>query len=260
MEVQEESKEPVHTRPTATFEEVEAVPRQEQCRAPPPRIGHAYPIENFIDLSWVDKGIFSDSTIKLATYMYPANVQPPKGIIFHFHGFNDRSSRRAYLSKYFADNGYQVVAFDHHGHGNSGGLIGHIHSARRLVDEAELFIDAVIEYFKKEKGWVLGKEGIPMILKGYSMGGGVAFQCAIRKPGRYQLLLLFSPAIREWKDHMFYLKKLSMCLGCLVPILAIAALGHGITCRNPEADDDFQNDPDLYHGRVGQPAGMQSSI
>ena len=68
-------------------------------------------------------------------------------------------------------------------------------------------------------------------------------------------MLLFSPAIREWKDHMFYLKKLSMSLGRLVPTLAIAKLGQGIYSRNPEADDDFTNDPEIYHGRVRPATG-----
>ncbi len=72
----------------------------------------------------------------MKTFRYPAvDLNKPKGVVFLKHGLYTHSARYAHIAKKFAQAGYDVVAFDIKGHGQSGGLPGYIHSLQDLAEQ-----------------------------------------------------------------------------------------------------------------------------
>ena len=59
------------------------------------------------------------------TYRYPVPSDlERRGIIFYIHGFGSYCERFAFQAKAYAEAGYDVVALDQRGFGNSGGTRG----------------------------------------------------------------------------------------------------------------------------------------
>lgn len=104
-----------------------------------------------------------------------------------------------------------------------------------------------------------GKEGLPLILCGQSLGGGVCFQLAIQNPKAYNLVILLAPAIMDWKQNMAGLKKMLGIAAYLVPKLPTIKLTPGQGFRNPQVNDDNEKDPLLYKGRF-YPATGNSAV
>ena len=59
------------------------------------------------------------------TYRYPVPSDlERRGIIFYIHGFGSYCERFAFQAKAYSEAGYDVVALDQRGFGNSGGTRG----------------------------------------------------------------------------------------------------------------------------------------
>lgn len=97
----------------------------------------------------------------------------PHRVLLLVHGFGEHSGRYDELGAWFARRGFAVHAYDHRGHGRSGGLHGHVRCFGELMDDLEILLGRV----KDEHG------GLPCNVVGHSMGGLVllAFACE-RKP------------------------------------------------------------------------------
>jgi len=66
-----------------------------------------------------------DEEITLMTYRYPVpEGTDRKGVVFYIHGFGSYCERYAYQARAFAESGYEVIAMDQRGFGNSGGHRG----------------------------------------------------------------------------------------------------------------------------------------
>jgi alpha-beta hydrolase superfamily lysophospholipase len=59
------------------------------------------------------------------TYRYPVPSDiERKGIMFYIHGFGNYCERYAFQARAYASSGYEVIALDQRGFGNSGGTRG----------------------------------------------------------------------------------------------------------------------------------------
>jgi len=106
-------------RPDFNFEEIREAQQDEALRAPTPGSQDHFPIKNFMDYKWIEKGIFSDSKFNLVTFLYPTSLDIPKGVVILFHGLNSHCNRNAHLARKLAEAGYDVAAFDQLGCGPS---------------------------------------------------------------------------------------------------------------------------------------------
>ncbi|MBI3652391.1 MAG: lysophospholipase [Acidobacteria bacterium] len=89
-----------------------------------------------------------------------------RGEIVLVHGFGEHSGRYDALIQHLLDKGYAVTAYDHRGHGKSGGLYGHIERFHQYEDD----LDGIVA---KVRGYAAAKN---LFLIGHSMGGLVTLR------------------------------------------------------------------------------------
>lgn len=73
-------------------------------------------IENYVDMT-VTEGVVTNDEITLATYLFQKPDTTAKGTIIFSHGMGGRTTSYLDLIHYFVEHQYQVLAFDHLGHG-----------------------------------------------------------------------------------------------------------------------------------------------
>jgi len=143
-------------------------------------------------------------------------------------------------------NAYDVVAFDHQGHGFSAGVPN--------FDVAELFADtaAVISTVQEEAG------ARPTFIYGHSMGGLVALGTAIKFAHlvRVDGVVVSGPLLASEKATPF-LRAVSDIVETLLPHLPIVAPLDADISNDPAVVADYVRDPLVYRG--GIPARMGAS-
>jgi alpha-beta hydrolase superfamily lysophospholipase len=99
------------------------------------------------------------------------------------HGIGEHSGRYDHVGRYLAGRGYDVVAFDCRGHGQSGGPRGHVDSFAQHLDDVE---DLVVER---------RQIGVPVVLVGHSLGGLISASYLMSGRPLPDLLVLSAPAL-----------------------------------------------------------------
>jgi len=156
------------------------------------------------------------------------------------HGMNDSVGRTGHIGKHYSDAGFVVVGFDQRGNGNSEGLAGYLLPMEEVVEDADAFVQVVEKMYP----------GLPVFLNGQSFGGALAFKMSREFPGRFKGLVLWNPAILEYKDHRAG-KAVVKWLSGYIPTWGIApSLKMGLAIRNPKHTDISWDDPLTYTGRV----------
>ena len=87
-----------------------------------------------------------------------------KAVLFIVHGLGEHSGRYDELAGVLAKSNIATFAFDHRGHGKSGGKRGHAQSIEQLLEDTELALMKCRSLFLE----------IPIFMLGQSMGGQVA--------------------------------------------------------------------------------------
>ena len=108
---------------------------------------------------------------------------PAKAVICLVHGFGEHSSRYDHVAQFFTDNNYAVIAYDHRGHGRSGGKKGHFVSYDEFMNDVENLVKQADANFPN----------LPKILYGHSMGGNVVANYAIKRNPKVAGVILSSP-------------------------------------------------------------------
>ena len=107
----------------------------------------------------------------------------PVGSALILHGISEHSGRYEHVGSTFAAAGFSAYAFDHHGHGRSGGVRGH-------VDSFDVFLEDV-----EDNLVALRRDGLPVVLLAHSMGGLIALRYCLSGRPLPDALLLSGPAI-----------------------------------------------------------------
>ena len=167
------------------------------------------------------------------------------GTVLIVHGLGEHSGRYGDLAAHLQRSGFEVVGYDHRGHGASAGPRGRLHHPDDLLRDLALVIDAV-----------RARRPGPLVLLGHSMGGLVAARMVAAgldaKPPKWwrevDALVLSSPALDIGLGPAHRL--LLAVLGALAPN---AALGNGLqpqwVSRDPAVVAAYIDDP-LVHDRV----------
>lgn len=118
----------------------------------------------------------------------------PRGIAVISHGYTETAEKHLENIYYFLQGGYHVFMPEHCGHGRSYRLCSdkgdlslvHVDDYRRYMEDL-LFVSRMAS-----------REfpGLPILLYGHSMGGGIAAAAAAREPELFSKLVLSSPMIR----------------------------------------------------------------
>lgn len=111
------------------------------------------------------------------------------GLLFIMHGMDGHAAPSAYFGKQVClANQMVVVAMDWRNFGKTATQEkrGYIGSIETLIQDAEVICEIMAKKYKTQK----------IFLAGLSMGGGIAFQMAIRNKLPYRGIILFAPSIR----------------------------------------------------------------
>jgi acylglycerol lipase len=84
-----------------------------------------------------------------------------KAVINLVHGIGEHSGRYQRWAEQLTGAGYAVMTFDLRGHGNSGGLRGHVSTFDHYADDVSLLLENTSKQFP----------GKPCFLYGISLGG-----------------------------------------------------------------------------------------
>lgn len=151
------------------------------------------------------------------------------------HGLGEHAGRQRNLTGFLARRGFDVVAFDHRGHGRSDGARGALHAQDDLVDDLATVIDTV-------------SDGAPVLLVGHSMGGLVALRHALARPRSLAALVLSSPAL----DPTLGLGQ-KLLLATMSRLAPDVAVGNGLDASKISHDAEvvraYREDP-LVHDRI----------
>lgn len=115
-----------------------------------------------------------------------ADGTPRRGSVLLVHGLGEHSGRYAHVAEALNAIGLDVTAYDHRGHGRSGGPRGRLPHADALVDDLRQVFDALAT---EDPAWA------PPFLLGHSMGGGIAARAATAGMVTPRGLILSSPAL-----------------------------------------------------------------
>jgi len=88
-------------------------------------------------------------------------AEEPRAALLLVHGYGEHCGRYAAVGHWFAARGFAVHAYDHRGHGKSGGRVCHVDHFDEYLDDLARMLDAVRE----------SEPGRPVFLVGHSMGG-----------------------------------------------------------------------------------------
>lgn len=130
-----------------------------------------------------------------------------RGSIVLMHGLGEHCGRYAHVARFLNECGYSVRAYDHRGHGRSGGARGDVPDSEALLRDAKVVIDDLS-----------AKLQAPPLLLGHSLGGLIAAHYATRGISPLRGLILSSPALRI---------RLSGAQKFLLKILSAVAPGFG---------------------------------
>lgn len=124
-------------------------------------------------------------------YCVSYRIEHPKAVVVISHGFCESALKLQEPIYYFLRQGYDVVLPEHCGHGRS---------YRLTKDPSLVHVDSYTRYIQ-DLLYVIRKtrenhRGLPLVLFGHSMGGGIAAETAAEAPWMVDALILSSPMIR----------------------------------------------------------------
>jgi acylglycerol lipase len=145
--------------------------------------------------------------------------------------------------------GVDIYAYDHHGHGRSGGM------PRGYADKFEHYVDDLLDYIQQCQGMYIdrGTTPPPLILMGQSMGGLISVMAALKLGSdKVNGLILTSPALGVDMNLLLTIqKKLSPIINALAPKLRIVDAVRPVDLsRNVNSVTAYINDPLIQCGKT----------
>ncbi len=162
-----------------------------------------------------------------------------KTILF-VHGLGEHSGRYKGWAGKFADDGYNFLAIDLHGHGKSGGKRGHARSVAVMLDDIDLMFVKAGELFP----------GHRLILYGHSMGGNLVLNHVICRNPVVHAVIVTSPWLKMYREPSYAVMTLASILKKCWPSLTIKTPLRGEDLsHDPEVPEKYQRDP-LVHNKI----------
>jgi alpha-beta hydrolase superfamily lysophospholipase len=110
--------------------------------------------------------------------------QPTRNLVL-VHGYAEHSGRYEHVGAWFAARGAAVHAYDHQGHGLSGGRRCHVRRFGDFLDDLEVVVE-------KARG---SHPALPLFVIGHSMGGLIVCAWARERQPRVSGLVISSPPL-----------------------------------------------------------------
>jgi len=182
--------------------------------------------------------------LSLHVHAWPA-AAPGHGTVLIVHGLGEHCGRYARVAAHLDARGWNVVGYDHRGHGRSGGERGRLNQPDDLLRDLALVVDAV-----------RARQPGTLLLLGHSLGGLVAArfvaEALAAEPAPWSRpvdgLALSSPA---FDPGMNALQKIALSVAR--PLAPDVAVSNGLKpawiSRDPAVVRAYRDDP-LVHDRI----------
>jgi len=155
------------------------------------------------------------------------------------HGINEHSGRYRHVGQHFASKGYDVLAYDLRGHGQSGGRRGYVDSFSQYLDDLE---DLVIERRQL---------GLPVVVVAHSMGGLIASTYLVQGRQAPDYLVLSAPALGA--NLALWQKVSAPVLSVVAPKFQVKSpINPSRLTRDEDAQQAYRDDPLRVKGTTGR--------
>ncbi len=164
-----------------------------------------------------------------------------KGVVVLVHGMGSHSGRyKKSVIPFLLKNEYNVVAFDHFGHGKTEGKRGHNPGFEYVLGSVELVINKAIKTFPN----------LPIFLYGHSMGGNTVVNFALRKNTPVKGFVVTSPMLELSFQPPAWKLFLGKMIQKIAPSLTMpSGLNTKHISRIKEQVEKYENDA-LCHDRI----------
>ena len=172
----------------------------------------------------------------------------PRAVVVLAHGYGEHARRYDHVAQRFGEAGLAMYALDHRGHGRAGGKRVRVRHIKEFVSDYRTLVLTA----RKEN------PGLPIIVLGHSMGGGIAFAYGAQHPDEYDLMVLSGPALAAHTSVSKFKAVLGKTVGSILPDLPIEKIEAAMVSRDPQVVADYESDPLVYRGKV--PAGIGKAL
>lgn len=158
------------------------------------------------------------------------------------HGFGEHRGRYAHVAAALTAAGYGCHLFDLRGHGTSQGPRGHVRSFEAFHDD----LDRVADHARRLIARTAGRRaGAPrLVVLGHSLGGLIALDHEIQRPGVFAALVASSPFVAPAFAVSRLGRVVSDVVGRLLPALRVPAPLEGRwLSHDPEVVRAYGADP-----------------
>jgi len=171
------------------------------------------------------------------------------GVIQIVHGFGESMGHYGDVVDFFVGNGYACVIHDQRGFGE---MPDKTPKERRAARGVIPSYDHLLEDVKTVRGQIgLWYPGVPVILFGHSMGGGVAANYLLRYPSEdYEKAILEAPWFRLYKPLSPVLDILAKILGKISPKIVTRAKLDADDLSREQTAAHGQTGDDVFHNRM----------
>ena len=172
----------------------------------------------------------------------------PRGVVVLAHGYGEHARRYDHVAQRFGEAGLATYALDHRGHGRAGGKRVRVRYMKEFVSDYRTLVLTA----RKEN------PGLPLIVLGHSMGGGIVFAYGVEHAGEYDLMVLSGPAIAAHTGVSKLKAVIGKTVGSVLPDLPIEQISADAVSRDPKVVADYIADPLVYRGKI--PAGIGKAL
>lgn len=162
-------------------------------------------------------------------------VASPKGAVLLVHGIGEHSGRYLHVGAALAAAGYDVLAYDNRGFGQSGGR-------RAFVESWDQYLDDVEDLLAERR-----ELGVPVVLLGHSMGGLISASYLVSSRPEPDVAVLSAPALAA--DVPQWQRMAAPVLGRFAPRLFVKSkLDGALLSRDPVVQKAYLDDPLVIAG------------
>jgi acylglycerol lipase len=172
----------------------------------------------------------------------------PRAVVYIIHGMGEYCGRYEHVAEILTAAGFEVVALDHQGCGESEGDRAYVRSFDDYVSDVLQLVTEVQP----------APEGVPRFLLGHSMGGLIALTVAHKSPELWTGLCLSAPALIVDPNLDTALNRfLVRAISSILPKMEVQKLNVKNLNSDPQAVAQYERDPSMYHGAIRVRVGFE---
>jgi len=170
-----------------------------------------------------------------------------KGVVVIAHGLAEHSGRYGHVGERLVGAGYAAYAYDHWGHGKSGGTMGNIEGFPHLRAD----LDTLLSKARGEH------PGLPVFLLGHSFGGLIALDYLVTRGESGLTGLVLTGAAVDPSVGTAVERAMAPLLSRIAPNLGVTALDATAVSRDQAVVRAYVDDPLNYHGKIKARTGAE---